>query len=329
MQRKQWRPDRRAFTLVELLVVIAIIGTLVGLLLPAVQAARESARRSSCSNKLKQIGIAVHNHHDALTRLPPSGAYCMPPFGKATSASWGFSCFPYLLPFLEEQALYDRFLFVNGQSITPSYVIGNPMTALRCPSSTVGQWRTFDTNRVAKSSYVPIRGASNGLIPGFTARTAGTSAGGVGSKDGMLFVGSQLKMKDCIDGTSKMLIIGEDSDFLVDATGANREWSNSAYFGWTLGAYGGPTDGAHFENYTAMTIRYRINDKNNSGNGWTSGSGGIGSNSGNNHPLNSAHPGGAHALLLDGAVMFLGDVTTLQTLAQLATRDDGRNLSLD
>jgi prepilin-type N-terminal cleavage/methylation domain-containing protein len=96
---------RRAFTLVELLVVIAIIGVLVALLLPAVQAAREAARRSSCTNNLKQLAIALHNHHDVKGALPPGGTYystcCTPP----TYTTWTIE----ILPFMEQQSLYQQY----------------------------------------------------------------------------------------------------------------------------------------------------------------------------------------------------------------------------
>lgn len=99
------RRARAGFTLVELLVVIAIIGVLVALLLPAVQQAREAARRSSCTNNLKNIALGLHNHHDQKNVLPPGGTYyglcCAPP----TYTNWAIE----LLPFIEQQALYQQY----------------------------------------------------------------------------------------------------------------------------------------------------------------------------------------------------------------------------
>src|SRR5688572_7278344 len=99
---------RKGFTLVELLVVIAIIGVLVALLLPAVQAARESARRMSCSNNLKQFGIAIHNYHDTFTLLPMSiGPWSQgaSPTPQRNGKGWIVS----ILPQLEQSALFAEF----------------------------------------------------------------------------------------------------------------------------------------------------------------------------------------------------------------------------
>ena len=95
---------KKGFTLVELLVVIAIIGMLIALLLPAVQAAREAARRMSCTNKLKQLGIAVHVYYDTHQALPDVASYLSSP---TTDSPWNFSIFVALLPFVEQGALYD------------------------------------------------------------------------------------------------------------------------------------------------------------------------------------------------------------------------------
>ena len=98
---------RRGFTLVELLVVIAIIGVLVALLLPAIQAAREAARRTSCSNNLKNLGLAILNHHDVRKSFPIShGAFSVP---EASVPQSGVGWIIETLPQLEQQPLYDRF----------------------------------------------------------------------------------------------------------------------------------------------------------------------------------------------------------------------------
>lgn len=105
---------RRGFTLVELLVVIAIIGVLVALLLPAVQTAREAARRSQCSNNLRQLGLALHNHHDSFGVLP---------FGRTGGRPQSISWAPLILPYIEQKNLLDLFTspIPNGSSTFPMY----------------------------------------------------------------------------------------------------------------------------------------------------------------------------------------------------------------
>jgi prepilin-type N-terminal cleavage/methylation domain-containing protein len=138
------RQKRRVgFTLVELLVVIAIIGVLVAMLLPAVQAARESARRSQCTNNLKQFGLAIQNHADVRKKLP-AGAYWgdirFPPDCDASLTCKGPQCCKlgrgtihmFLLPYLEQQALYAQFDFTRrtDEQVTPD---GTPIGAQQVP----------------------------------------------------------------------------------------------------------------------------------------------------------------------------------------------------
>src|SRR5581483_9115312 len=107
MYSRHSRTHRRAFTLVELLVVIAIIGVLVALLLPAVQVAREAARRMRCQNNLKQIGLACHNFHDVNGEMP-----------KAFSPTTGLSWHVYILPYIEQQTLFNNF---DTTTVNPSH----------------------------------------------------------------------------------------------------------------------------------------------------------------------------------------------------------------
>ncbi|MDR2704558.1 MAG: DUF1559 domain-containing protein, partial [Planctomycetaceae bacterium] len=112
---------KKAFTLVELLVVIAIIGVLIAMLLPAVQAAREAARRMQCTNKLKQLGIALHNYHDTNDSVH---ARACGPYGKRLSGNNDrFSGVIGILPFLEQQSLYERFCS-NEMSLGTSLATG-------------------------------------------------------------------------------------------------------------------------------------------------------------------------------------------------------------
>ncbi len=103
--RRTWRVRRSAFTLVELLVVITIIGILIALLLPAVQAAREAARRISCTNNLHQIGIGMHHYHVGHGCFPPGGIEIQGMIGPSNPRQFAWSMF--LLPYIEQEALYE------------------------------------------------------------------------------------------------------------------------------------------------------------------------------------------------------------------------------
>jgi len=161
MVRLLWR---RAFTLVELLVVIAIIGILIALLLPAVQAAREAARRSQCTNNLKQLGLALHNYHDANKTFPSLGQGTTQGTPPEQYSTYGMmSGLVVMLPFMEQQALYAQ--YTAGAPPTynpwgsvpwwggfPPHLVQPPM--LLCPSDSAGKltdtsqpyWNKGDTN---------------------------------------------------------------------------------------------------------------------------------------------------------------------------------------
>src|SRR6478752_2924755 len=146
--RSQRRINRDGFTLVELLVVIAIIGVLVALLLPAVQTAREAARRSQCINNLRQLGLALHNHHDVFGTLPFARTG-----GRPQSISWA----PLIMPYIEQKNLLDLFTspIANGSSTFPMYTPAseNPSTNINLTINNINRTQFQDTGAM----NIPIK----------------------------------------------------------------------------------------------------------------------------------------------------------------------------
>ncbi len=350
MRALHWK--RQAFTLVELLVVIAIIGILIALLLPAVQAAREAARRSQCTNNLKQLGLALHNHHDIHKRFPPGGAGTHAPWGTYVStdeAGWGPSWLVHILPFIEQEPLYGMLdLSVSnpgwGDATTGAAIANAVIPPFRCPSTplekTVSGTPPSSSN-VMLVTYVGISGAINGLIPNYNETRcnsggsgSGCCTGGIACGNGVLFPFGKIGFQDITDGTSNVMAISEQSDFLKTQNNTKVDWGAGHLHGWVIGAHGGSLtakrappnyfSGGDARTFNQTTIRYPINQKT----GWPDGDGdcgglGVCRNMGDNIPLNSTHPGGVNAALCDGSVRFVSETIDLATLAQLAVRDDG------
>ncbi len=334
MIRSQSLAWRRGFTLIELLVVIAIIATLVAILLPAVQQAREAARRSTCKNNLKQIGLAMHNYNDTYSVFPPAYITQGLPTGKNSTpdeANWAWGAF--IAPFMEMGPQFDTLQVGNtlatdffpatfGAAPAAQYqpgwtVLTTPQPAYRCPSDTgpslnTNYRRAFrqvtatgDRMQTALSNYVVINGSSQ--VRGL--RFSGT---GFLQADGLFQDTKSLGFKDMTDGTSNTVIIGERAfEFPSPQFRQYVAWATDGNFvngDSTAGFIGQPG---------AATMWVSVGNAGGGVGGVTSSvAGGIGCINGHQSLVgqsraligfSSNHKGGAQFVMGDGAVRFISE----------------------
>ena len=328
------RANRRpgGFTLVELLVVIAIIGVLVGLLLPAVQSAREAARRMQCTNNQKQIALAMLMHADANGALPSGRLGCdnsskpkdfnmrnceaagdSQPNSLGFDMTWhGASAFVQILPYIEQEALYDLFRVdevalwqpTDWTSAYPGIrqaLLQRPPSFV-CPSDDLnltGQDYSGPGDGAATGSYA-VCGGSCG--PGFRCDSLIDPAPQARlffkySNDGLFMYGRKIELREITDGTSITFMLGETIE--GDLRASVNMWSNGGR-GQTMRA-------------TATPLNFPSGLD--AGNGLLS--------PGINAGYASRHPGGALFSFADGHVVFVQESIDHLTYKQLATRANG------
>lgn len=324
MQRPKLAADR-GFTLVELLVVIAIIGVLVGLLLPAVQSAREAARRSSCTNNLKQVATGLHLHHDAKKAFPP-GALAYLTSGSIVTASmadpgrtsviggWGWGTF--ILPFLEQEPLYTG-LAPSGTNfpMAPNTLTKTPIATFTCPSEVTGALnfaQAMGGNGTAeghaKSSYSAVCGSTAILYTGANAAAA----------RGIFGYNSRVKTSDVVDGLSKTMMLverlwdGRDSEKRRGGVWAGRSPGNATICGSECGNKYSTM--VRVENHTDWVI----NGQNN--NAAASNHGGQSTNVAGTRVFGGY---GANAAFGDGAVRMISENIDGAVWQRLGQRADG------
>ncbi|PQO35509.1 DUF1559 domain-containing protein [Blastopirellula marina] len=305
------RSKRRGFTLVELLVVIAIIGVLIALLLPAVQQAREAARRMQCTNQMRQIALAMHNFHDTYRELPP-GSQGNNPWGRD---SYSYYCF--ILPFIEESAMYDQIDFtnkINGAVGRGGQARIGLLDTMLCPSDDTNiqeegvlEWQN------ALHNYVVCYGDSN-----YNSGTPWNVVDGYAGHAGMFVPEKRAKLRDATDGLSNTLLVSE----IITPTQQDI-W---AAMGRTQVAMG-----AGFTTY--LTPNADANDRSNRCH--TNLGGALGAKctahadwdwGANVIAPRSWHTGGVNAALADGSVRFIPDTINVTTWRNLGARSDGQVL---
>jgi prepilin-type N-terminal cleavage/methylation domain-containing protein len=310
--------SRRAFTLIELLVVIAIIAILIALLLPAVQQAREAARRTECKNKMKQIGLALHNYHDTFNMFPMSyttdGAFNVTTRGR----SWMTGILPYI-ELANLYATHDQSAPLAPANTNPLPLPYSPNTvvamtvipAFLCPSDPssgtgklTGRANLTANDAFGVNNYKAVAGSNWrwGTFPYIhpTGRNSG-SDNGLDAGNGWMCRNNRAagplvtRMRDITDGTSNTLFVGE-------ALPGRSNHSTWYYFNHTTATCSVPLN--HYQRNQSITVG-----------DW-----------GNNYSFASQHIGGGQFLMGDGAVKFVSENIDLQLYRNAATIDGGEVL---
>jgi prepilin-type N-terminal cleavage/methylation domain-containing protein/prepilin-type processing-associated H-X9-DG protein len=321
------KKKRRAFTLIELLVVIAIIAILIALLLPAVQQARESARRTQCRNHMKQLGLALHNYHDAFNVFP---------FATSGATRQNTTGLVMLLPYFDQAPLYNSINHSlpmgawnnNSGTTTPLPPAQNlaastrKLSALLCPSDSGRQFQTTSwpnygcDNTAGAISYKTSYAFSVAQNPGQGSFPAGLwSAEGLQSRP-LFGVASNSTFRDITDGTSNTVAMSETTLNVYNGIGQTWSCVNHVSGASVLFAQLG-TSGNN-----------RLND-------WTTPAGWLSWGASNQSIPGTAiswsspasvHTGGLHVLMADGAVRFLSENLSTVIVNRLGYIADGQTL---
>jgi len=310
------RSLRRGFTLVELLVVIAIIGILIALLLPAVQAAREAARRAQCVNNLKQIALALANYENGLRRFPPGRMGCDGWTADVctNNPGWarpGTSGFVMILPYIEEQSLYNDFMpFANGALYhawpadkpddTPEWRTPQILEAVKqrppvyvCPSDNSQPLK----DNIATGSYALCQG-SHGPSWGIDQKSVKHY------NTGMFNYRTSYKIRDVVDGLSQTIFAGEV--YKADSTESSNRWVLGSRHLDSLRTTENPVNTPPGEGIVLDLYNYKCNGA-----------------------FGSEHPSGANFAFGDGHVTFLSENIDLATYQALSTRAGEETLQLE
>jgi prepilin-type N-terminal cleavage/methylation domain-containing protein/prepilin-type processing-associated H-X9-DG protein len=296
------QPRRSGLTLIELLVVIAIIGVLIALLLPAVQRIRESANRIACVNNLKQIGLASHQHHDAYGILPPGAVVAPFTVPQGAIVQGGHGTFPFLLPYLEQHALADIYVWQKrsqGPENQPVATIQLPI--VQCPSAPANRWVTAVEDPMnysyggkgACGDYAGVREINAGLAQLGLVDT-------VGNYEGVLSLNYLTRFADIKDGASQTILITESA-------GRPHLWQA-----------GQQVSGAYIKGGAWVSGMLTFGQGSTPDGTTTLGPCAI--NCTNDREVYSFHPGGANAVFADGAVHFLQAGIDIRIFARLVTR---------